>query len=237
EIRPDGAFLEDIERRRQRPGAQEEREVRSGLNRESAGDDAAAAQDRLADDRRADHLVVEDDRERLSDVLARDLGEAAGAGGIELEADDGLVVLERRLRVHELLAAENDALAQHIGVRPALPGTALHRRDDLGAGGQPAAAGVLQADSQVYEAEGQLRGASDELLDALGIVDAGELDDNAVLALALDSRFLGAGLVDATAHDLDRLVDHRPARGDEGLIGVAELHRAIRGNVGDKVAV
>ena len=52
----------------------------------------AAAEDRLADDRRADHLVVEHDRERLADILARRVAEPPGAGGVEPEADRRLVV-------------------------------------------------------------------------------------------------------------------------------------------------
>src|SRR5260370_15980008 len=58
----------------------------------------------------------------------------------------------------------------------------------------------------------------------LGIVGAGQLNEGAVLPLALDRRLLGAGLVDATADDLDRLLDRlaAPAFGRDG----AELHRA-----------
>src|SRR6266403_2005603 len=41
----------------------------------------------------------------------------------------------------------------------------------------------------------------------LGIVNAGQLDEDAVLSLALDRRLLRAGLVDAAADDLDRLLD------------------------------
>ena len=44
---------------------------------EAAGDDARAAEDRLADVGGRDHLVVEHDRERLADILLRDLAELA----------------------------------------------------------------------------------------------------------------------------------------------------------------
>ena len=57
-----------------------------------------------------------------------------------------------------------------------------------------------------------------------GIVDAGQLDEDAVLALALDRRLLGAGLVDAAADDLDRLLD-RLAAPRLGRLR-AELHLA-----------
>ena len=70
EVGADGALLDDGERRRQRAGAQQQGQLVGLLRGEVAGDDAAAAEDRLADDRRADHLVVEHDGERLADVLA-----------------------------------------------------------------------------------------------------------------------------------------------------------------------
>ena len=49
------------------------------LDREAAGDDARAAEDRLADAGRGDHLVVEHDRERLADILLGDPAELARA--------------------------------------------------------------------------------------------------------------------------------------------------------------
>ena len=71
----------------------------------------------------------------------------------------------------------------------------------------------------------------------LGIVDAGQLDEDAILPLALDRRLLGAGLVDAAADDLDRLLDGLAA----ARLGRdrAELHRAgaIGRNFHDEVRV
>src|SRR5437763_16557003 len=71
----------------------------------------------------------------------------------------------------------------------------------------------------------------------LGIVDPGQLDEDAVLPLALDRRLLGAGLVDTAADDLDRLLDRLapPALGRDG----AELHRAgaIAGDLDGEVRV
>ena len=77
ELGPDRALLEDRDRRRQGAGAQQQCQVARRLHREAAGDDAAAAEDRLADHRRADHLVVEHDRKRLADILAGRVAEAA----------------------------------------------------------------------------------------------------------------------------------------------------------------
>ena len=81
----DGALLDDGQRRRQRAGAQQDREIVGALHGEAAGDLARAAEDRLADHRRRDHLVVEHDGERLADVLLRRLREFARARRVEAE--------------------------------------------------------------------------------------------------------------------------------------------------------
>ena len=214
----DRALLEDRDRRRQGAGAQQQRQIAGRLHREAAGDDAAAAEDRLADDRRADHLVVEHDRERLADILARRVAETARAGRVELEADDRLVVLEGGLRVDQHVAADHDALAHDICGRPAAAAFVL-RRQDLVARRQAAAPRLLHADAGIDQLEGQLGGAPEQRLDVLRIVHARELHQDAILALALDRRLLGAGLVDAAADDFDRLrhgllaarVESRPA--------------------------
>ena len=66
--------------------------------------------------------------------------------------------------------------------------------------------------------EGQLGGLAEQALDALGVLLARHLDQDAVLALALDGRLAGADLVDSPADDLERLA-HR---------GVLQLaHRAL----------
>ena len=69
-------------------------ELVGALDGEAAGDDARAAEDRLADVRGRDHLVVEHDRERLADILLRDPAELARTLRVEAEAHDRLVVLE-----------------------------------------------------------------------------------------------------------------------------------------------
>ncbi len=187
EARTDRALLEDGERRRQR---------------------AAPLRDGLADHRRADHLVVEHDGEELADIGAGRVGEAARARRIEGEGDHRrAVVVEGGLRVGERVAADHDALLDDD--RRALPGAAVLQRQQLVAGRQVAALGVLDIDARVDEAQRQLGGAADELLHVLGILDAGKLDEDAVLPFALDDRLLGAGLVDTAPHDLDRLLDRR----------------------------
>ena len=91
----DGALLEHGERCRQGAGAQQQGQVLGLVDAEVAGDDAGAAQDRLADLRGADHLVVEHDRQMLADVLAGGVAEALAADGVEAEGDHRRVLLER----------------------------------------------------------------------------------------------------------------------------------------------
>ena len=86
----DHALLDRRELGRQRAGAQQDREVVRGLHGEVAGNLPAPAEDRLADDGRRDHLVVEDDRERPADVLLGDLAELARARRVEGEIHDRL---------------------------------------------------------------------------------------------------------------------------------------------------
>ena len=64
--------------------------VRGG---EAAADLTRAAGNRLADHRRAQHLAVEHDRERLADIGAGDVGKAARPLGIEPKRDDRLAGL------------------------------------------------------------------------------------------------------------------------------------------------
>ena len=79
EAGPDRSLLDDGKRRRQRAGTQQDGEIVGLLNGEAAGNLPGTAEDRLADDRRGDHLVVQHDGERLADIGLRRLGELARA--------------------------------------------------------------------------------------------------------------------------------------------------------------
>ena len=67
----DGPLLDHGQRGRQSAGAQQDRELVGTFDREIAGDDAIAAEDRLVDPGRADHLVVKHDRKQLIHVIIR----------------------------------------------------------------------------------------------------------------------------------------------------------------------
>ena len=231
EARADGALLEDRDRRRQRPRPQQQRQIARRLHGEAAGDHPAAAEDRLADNRRADHLVVEHDRKGLADILAGSVGKAPRTLGIEAEADDRLVALECGLRIDQGVAADHHPLLDDIGVGSDARGLAFLGRQDFVADRQTAIARLVDRGAGVDQLKGQLGGASQQLLDMLGVGDAGQLHQDAILAFPLDGRLLDPGLVDAAANDLDRLIDGQLAF----LLGRggAERHRARPGR-GDR---
>ena len=108
----DRALLDHGELRRQRAGAQQDRQVAGFVEREIAGDLAGAAGDRRADDRRRNDLAVEHDGERPADVLRRDLSEFLPAAQVEAEGDVRLagLLIEALLRVDKVLAVDHDAL-------------------------------------------------------------------------------------------------------------------------------
>ena len=77
ETRTDGALLDNRQRRRQRAGTHQDRQIIGGLDGKAAGNLAGTAGDRLTNNGRGNHLIVQDDREGLSDILGGGLGEFA----------------------------------------------------------------------------------------------------------------------------------------------------------------
>src|SRR5439155_18264971 len=87
----DDLVLDDLDRERQRPVAQDRHDPVDLRRREAthraAADDAGAARDGLVDAGRRNDDAVEDDREELTAVLARVGPEGLGALVLEREAD------------------------------------------------------------------------------------------------------------------------------------------------------
>ena len=200
----DGALLDDGQRRGQRAGAQQDRQIVGALHGETAGNLPGAAQDRLADHRRRNHFVVEDDGEGLADVFLRRLCEFARAAGIEAERDDRLAgaLVEARLRVGEIAARHQHALLDQIGrlrLARAVQKIVLRRHAALHR--------LFRRSVRIDHAEIELGGLAEQLLEPGRILQAGHLDQNAVGTFALDQRLDGAEFIDAPLDDLDRLVD------------------------------
>ena len=199
EARTDGALLDDGQLGGQSARAQQHREVVGLLHREAAGDLARAAGDGSENARRRDHLAVEHDGERLADVGAGHLAEALAAAQVEAEVDDRLAraLVEAGLRVGQVLALHHDALLDRIRAGDLPRRVELVEHVDVGR----IVAGVGD------EAEFELRGRAENFLEAIRVLQARHLHEDAVGALALDVRLGRAERVDAPADDFDRLVD------------------------------
>ena len=209
EVRADRTLLDDLERRRQSARAQQDREFVGRLGREAARDDAAAAKDRLADPRRADHLAIEHDRQQLTDMLAGHGAELARPSRVEMKAHDWLVLLIGRLGVGQTGAADLDPFADHDLALAAMLGA----RQQLVAGRQTAGQRLIQRGVQIDQMEGQLGGLAEQALDTLRVLLTRHLDQDPVVALALDGRLAGADRIDPPAHDLERLAERRSPGG------------------------
>ena len=202
----DRALLDDGERRRQRAGAQQDGEVVGALHGEIAGNLPGTAEDRLADHRRRDHLVVEHDGEGLADILLRHLGELARARGVEAEID------------HRLAGALDRSPAARRSSRRPTPGSASppHRfgspRGRCRAGSRlPAATGPAApapASPRCRPCGNRAwRSCRAAALSRVGSCRPGTCTRMRSAALARDQRLDRAELVDAPLDDLDRLVD------------------------------
>ena len=147
------------------------------LDGEMAGNLARAAGDRRQNARRRDHLVVEHDGEEAADILRGDIAEFLRAADVEAEIDDRLaaaLLIEAGLRVGQILALHHDLLldgdlALLIGLVELLDlRRVLARLGD--------------------EAEFELRRLAENGLELLGVLQAGHLHEDAVVALTLDRR-------------------------------------------------
>ena len=113
--------------------------------------------------------------------------ELARADLVEAEVDDGLAcaAVEARLCVGKIRTLHHRLLTQQIlGLTLALVAlinfvSARYRRH----------LGIFCLDRRMHLMERQLRRLTDELLQFLGIFEAGELNENAVGALSDDGRF------------------------------------------------
>ena len=118
------------------------------------------------------------------------------AADVEAEIDDRLAgaLVEAGLGVDQVLALHDDALLDGHAWPPSSCG-----RQRLDVAGRRAGIGD--------EAELELRGRAEDLLQALRVLQARHLHEDAVRALALDVRLRRAERVDAAAQHLDGLVD------------------------------
>src|SRR5690606_29227964 len=204
---------------RQRACTQQNREVVCALDREVTGNLARTAKDRLADLRRRNHLVVEDDRKQAANILLGGLRKTRRALIVEAEGNDRLVrpLVEGRLRVDEVFAGDDDAVLDDVRDRR-LVIRHHHRRASRCAPIER----LLCWHRLVHHLEGQLRRLAKYVLQALRVLKARDLYKNAVRALALNDRLGCAELVDTAVDDLDRLVDGAADAVGDAVIGERE---------------
>ena len=195
----DRALLDHLERRGQGAGAHQHGQVIRLMRAETAADLALAADDRLADDRRADDLAVQHDGEGLADMLAGEIGEALCAGEIELEMyrPAAGILVEQGGCVFEVGAIHRDLFADGDGL-PLMP---FGVGKPLGCGPAPSLVSGLTRWKLSFAVEPSRR------LIRSGIGNAGKFDDDAPLALPSDDGFIDAGFIHAPPHDRDRLGD------------------------------
>jgi hypothetical protein len=186
EIGADGALLDHLELHREVARAQLDGELACFLHRVVAGDGSLAAQDRLPDLGRGEHDIVEDDRERLVDVLAGDSGKGLGAGVVEVDADRRLVVFVEALAGIDQLVAVDDGAALDCN------GAAALDRQHLAADRGAALRDLRGIGVEIDQLEFEPRGLADQLLQPFRILDARHLHQDAVRSLADDRDFLGA---------------------------------------------
>ena len=224
ETRADGTFFHHGELRRQRTGAQQNGKVVRRLDREAAGNLTRTTQDRLTNDRRGKNLVVKNDGKGLADILAGRLRKARRALGIEAEGDDRLVGLrvEARLCIDQILTRDERALFHQIGDRRVVLGIEHFRRR-----GGAAVQRILRRHGLVHHMEGQFCRLVQDVLQALRILQTGNLNDDAVSPFALDGRLGRAEFVHAAADDLSRLRDRRRHAVFDALVGDVDLQQAV----------
>ena len=205
EARTDRALLDHRQRRRQRAGAQQDRQIVGGLHGEIAGDLALPAGDRLADHGRGDHLVVEHDGKGLPDILGGGLREFARAGGIELEIDHGLAGSAGRSRsAHRVRSPPETSTCFLMTYGTGGLDVLINK---FVVGRQAAALRLIRRHGAVHHAEFHLGGLAEDFLQMGRVLQTRHLHQDAIVALALDQRLDGAELVDAALDDLDRLLD------------------------------
>ncbi|SBP87233.1 hypothetical protein THIARS_50481 [Thiomonas delicata] len=208
QARADGAFLDDLHRRRQRSGAQQQGDIVGFRHGHVARDLHAAAGDFATHHRRGHDLgavaVDQHHRNTLADVGAGDVAENARPSRIEREKDGGFVVLrvETSLRIGEIFAGEQHVLLHHQGIARAVIQLLVAGRHRTAARQRR-----LGFRAVVHQAHLQRRRAPQDVLGARRVLNARKLDHDAIAALLLDDGLGHAEFVDAVVQGGDVLLD------------------------------
>jgi len=177
------SFLEESDRRRQGTGPQQQRKILRRLDRKIAADDTAAAKDRFPDNGGGDDFVVQHNRKDTADVVPRRIGEALRPGRVEGETDDRLAILERALGINQIIATQENPLVDDVAAGVAVAFSLgcrqnLRPRRDI--------TGVWK-DPFLNEPECQDGSCSNDRLEFLRILNAGNLEQNPIIAMITGS--------------------------------------------------
>ena len=207
QARADGAFFDDVHRRGERAGAQQQRRVVGFHRAHAAGNLHAATADFGADDRCGDYfalaLLDEQDGHALADVFTGDVLEDARAGGVQREVHRWFMrlIVEAGLRVGQPVAGQ-----RHLLLDQERPAAAF----DVEFGAERHLAGECRfqcARRVVDHADFQRCRAPEDVFCLGRILHAGELHDDAVGALLRDHRFGHAEFVDPVVQRTHVLLD------------------------------
>ncbi len=148
----------------------------------------------------------------LLTLSAGQLAEALGPLGVEAEGDDRIVVLTKGATGIDEVGAIDGGAARGLNPEHLIRGFLQWQGGTL-------LRGILICGCRLFQAEkleSEFRGAADDVLHLIGILNARQLDCDAILALLLDGRFRGAQGIDAILDDLQGLAmalrSWRPAR-------------------------
>ncbi len=211
EARADGAFLDDVHRRGQRAGAQQQGGIVGFRRRHAAGNLHTTAADFGADHRRRNDFTLalfdEQDGHALADVFTRDILEDAGAGCVQHQMHRRFLrlVVEAGLGIGQALAGQYDLFLDQQA-------TAATFDVILGAGRRLAVRGGLQggrvgAGLVIDHPDFQGGRATEDVLGLGGVLYARQLYDDAVGPLLLNDRLGNAQFVDAVVQRGDVLLD------------------------------
>src|SRR5665647_166314 len=203
-----GTFFDDVHRRRQRTGTQQQRDIGGFLHIRHTGDLHAATADFLADYRRRDDLGLaffnQQYRHTLADVFMRYLLENACAAAIKIHMHHrtAALLVEPRACIGNVVAGQHHAFFHQHRNAVALNIKFISQWHlTLGR--------ILQCGRValffVYHANFQGGGATEDFLGLGRILHAGQLHHYAVRTLLLDNRLGHAQLIHTVMQGLDIL--------------------------------
>ena len=201
--RTHGPFFDHGHGCRQCARSEEHRKIVGALDREVARDLPGSTQNGLVDHRRRNDLIVEDNGKRKPDILLGHLAETLGALGIEAERHDRFVgaLVEPGLRIHEVFTRYQFASLDQVRNWRVVGGI-----EDFGGRRRSAVERLVNRHRSIHQSERKFGDLVQDALQTLRIVKSRNLDENPVIALALDDRLGRSQFIDTPANNFRSIV-------------------------------